>query len=409
MKVLSRLHDLYKVFAFAALALTPVTVSALDPEKVPSIGADMGRFNLPIECDIKLPSLGDTPLATIGANADIQGIAPVELGPGQTFFLSQGSGSLTLPAWLSTLGGIVTIKSADANVDSLRIGARGASPAVFDLADAYDLSVEDIPVTPGEPVQVGLPKTGDFRVGPFTAPEDGRIQFRFEGASADITLESTFGVEIQARAECASTDSNALLLVGVSDDVDPSEPALFEGEPLDLDPVEPGYLTGIVHAPYTCDIGGRNHEVGIAVGAIIPIAVERFHTMTFDEASGAITLPPATVNSLMDAGYTTVEGRVNKLNLVVENGFVTNPNVLPGGEPLPRVTLERDQRLTIPVPADGSTLTAGPFFPGWFAESMVVGLGTASASLEFNGNGQTVEASCPMPDPNALLIDAPII
>lgn len=409
MSPLSLSRGLRKTCALMAIALAPTTANAIDPEKVPSIGADMGRFNLPIECDVMLPELGDTPLATISATADIQGIAPVELGPGQEFYLSQGSGSITLPAWISTLGGIVTINSADAEVDSLRIGARGASPDVFDLADAYDLSVEDIPVTAGKPVQVGLPETGDFRVGPFTAPDDGRIQFRFDGASANITLQSALGLEIQARAECASTDGNALLLVGVSDDVDPSEPALFENEPLDFEPVEPGYLVGTVHAPYTCSIDGRDHEVGIAVGAIIPIAVKRFHTMRFEEASGALTLPPSTVNSLMDDGYTSVQGRVNELNLVVENGFVANTNVLPGGEELPNVTLERDKRVTVPVPADGSTLTAGPFYPSWFAKSMVVGLGTASASLEFNGNGQTVEANCPMPDPNALLIDAPIL
>jgi hypothetical protein len=40
---------------------------------------------------------------------------------------------------------------------------------------------------------------------------------------------------------------------------------------------------------------------------------------------------------------------------------------------------------------------------------MVIGLGSAAATLQFNGNGQTVKASCPKPEPDALLVDAPLI
>ena len=123
---------------------------------------------------------------------DIQGIAPVQLGPGQEFYLTQGRGELTLPAWLSTLGGLVVVKKADAVVDSLLIGATRSSPATINLATLYpqDFSLTDIPVVAGKPVTVGLPKSGNFLVGPYTAPADGRVQFRFEGASANVTLKS---------------------------------------------------------------------------------------------------------------------------------------------------------------------------------------------------------------------------
>lgn len=387
------------------LALLPSTSGALDLQQVPSIGADTGRFTLPISCQI---SVSGIKLIKIGGTVDIQGVAPVQLGPGQTFYLSQGSGALTLPAWLSTLGGIATINKADAVVSSLKIGATRSNPATVDLASLYDLSVQDVPVVSGKPITVGLPKTGSFRVGPYVAPADGRVQFRFEGASADVTLKSSIGLKIKVHAECLASQGNALLSVAVGKQVDASKPALFENEPLSYPPVAAGNLIGIVNSPYKCDIGGQQYDVGIAVGAIIPLAVKKNSSISFAQSSGAITLPAATVNRLMDAGVTSVQGKVEELRLIVDNGTPGNPNVLPGGTSIPPTTLQRDTPVTVSLPTTG-TVTAGPFKPDANATSMVIGLGSAAATLQFNGSSQDVKASCPKPEPDALLVDAPVI
>lgn len=389
----------------AAAVLAPSTASALDPQLVPSIGADTGRFTLPLKCGIKI---GTVQIATIRGTVDIEGIAPVQLGPGQEFYLSQGKGALTLPAWLTSLGGLIAINKADAVVDSLLIGATRSTPATINLADLYDLSVKDIPVQSGKEVVVGLPLSGTFRVGPYKAPADGRVQFRFEGATADVTLKSALGLKLKVRAECVAAEGNALLSVAVGPQVDPSKPALYEGEPLSFPKVAAGNLVGIVHAPYKCMIGGQQYDVGIAVGAVIPLAVRRFGSITFNEASGAITLPASTVNRLLDAGVTTVQGKVDELRLIVDRGTPANPNVLPGGTDIPPTTLRRDTPITVSLPVNG-TVTAGPFRPNLLAETMVVGMGSASATLQFNGNGQDVKATCPKPEPDALLIDAPVI
>lgn len=391
--------------ATTAAVLAPSTASALDTALVPSIGADTGRFTLPISCQI---SLGKIKLIKIAGSVDIQGIAPVQLGPGQEFYLSQGSGALTLPAWLTTLGGIVTVNKADAVISSLRIGATRSTPATVDLAKNYDLSVQDVPVVAGKPVTVGLPKTGDFRVGPYKAPADGRVQFRFEGATADVTLKSKVGIKIKVHAECTASQGNALLSVAVGPQVDASQPALYEGEPLNYPPVAPGNLIGIVNAPYKCDIGGTQYDVGVAVGGIIPLAVKKTGSINITEASGAITLPAATVNRLMDAGVTTVQGKVDELHLIVDNGTPTNPNVLPLGTSIPVTTLQRDTAVVVSLPTNG-TVTAGPFKPTPGVASMVIGMGSAAASLQFNGSSQVVPVSCPKPEPDALLVDAPLI
>lgn len=402
-----RLRGALATMAVAA-ALVPTAASALDPAQVPSIGADTGRFTLPLKCAIKLPDFGNVHIISINGTVDIEGVAPVQLGPGQEFYLSQGKGALTLPAWLTTLGGLVVINKADAVVDSLLIGATRSTPSTINLADLYDLSVQDIPVQAGKEVTVGLPKSGTFLVGPYKAPADGRVQFRFEGATANVTLKSALGLKLKVRAECSAAQGNALLSVAVGKNVDPSQPARYEGEPLNFPKAAPGNLVGIVHAPYKCTIAGQQYDVGIAVGATIPLAVKRFGSITFQQSSGAFTLPAATVNQLMDNGITTVQGRVDELRLVVDRGSPANPNVLPGGTEIPVTTLQRDTPITVSLPTNG-TVTAGPFRPNLFADTMVVGLGSAAASLQFNGSSEVVKVTCPKPEPDALLIDAPII
>jgi hypothetical protein len=401
---LRRMRGAFALIAVAA-ALAPTAASALDTKLVPSIGADTGRFTLPISCAIKL---GTLQVAKINGTVDIQGIAPVQLGPGQQFYLSQGSGALTLPAWLTTLGGLVTIKKADAVVDSLLIGATRSNPATIDLAKNYDLSVTDVPVVAGKPITVGLPKLGNFRVGPYVAPADGRVQFRFEGATANVTLKGAGTLKVKVRAECAASQGNALLSVAVGNQVDPTKPALYENEPLSYPTVAAGNLIGIVNSPYKCDIGGTQYDVGIAVGGVIPLAVKKAGTLSITQASGAITLPAATVNRLLDAGYTSLQGKVDELRLIVDNGSPANPNVLPGGTTIPVTTLVRDTPVTVSLPTAG-TVTAGPFKPTAGAASMVIGMGSAAATLQFNGNGQDVKATCPKPEPDALLVDAPLI
>jgi hypothetical protein len=398
------LRGAFAMMAVAAALAAPASSYALDPALVPSIGADTGRFTLPIICGIKLSGLK---VAQIRGTVDIEGIAPVQLGPGQEFYLSQGKGALTLPGWLSALGGIVAVKKADAIVDSLMIGATRSTPAAVDLAKLYDLSVYDVPVDAGKAITVGLPKTGDFRVGPYKAPADGRVQFRFEGATANVTLKTPGGFKLKVRAECVADKGNALLSVAVGPQIDPSKPSLWEGEPLNYPPVAAGNLIGIVTSPYNCRMNGKNYDVGIAVGGILPLAVKKAGSISITEASGALIVPKETVNRMLDEGINTIKGNVQELRLFVENGTPANPNVLPNGTPIPETTLVRDQRIVMSLPTTG-TVTAGPIKPTG-TKSVVIGMDTAAATFEFNNDGKQIKATCARPAPDALLVDAPVI
>jgi hypothetical protein len=400
-----RARGVLALTAVAAVLAVPTTASALDPKLVPSIGADTGRFTLPIKCGIKL---GGLKIISLNGTVDIEGIAPVQLGPGQEFYLTQGKGALTLPGFLSLLGPIVTVTKADANITSLRIGATRSTPATVDLAKNYDLSVADVPVQFGKIITVGLPKEGNFLVGPYHAPADGRVQFRFEGADADVTLKSTLGLKIKVTAECVASEGNALLSVAVGSNVDASKPARYENEPLNFPQAGRGEVVGIVHAPYNCNVGGKQYDVGIAVGGNFPLAVKRTGSLSFTKASGAMTIPAATVNKMLDDGINSVQGRVDELHLIIEGGTDANPNVLPAGTEIPRTTLQRNTPIIVSLPTTGS-IQAGPYKPAAGATTMVIGMGSAAATFQFNGGGQSVKATCPKPEPDALLVDAPIL
>lgn len=395
--------------AGAALAVAAPQASAIDVADVPSIGADTGRFTLPITCDITLPTLGNIKVLQLGGTVDIQGIAPVQLAPGQPFYLSQGQGALTLPAWLSTLGGLVSVNRADANVDNLIIQATGSTPSSVNLSKITDLSVKDIPITAGKPIVVGLPKSGTFAVGPYNAPQSGVTQLKFLGATANVTIRSTsLGISIPVRANCRAVTGSASLLSIAVGGAPNSTPVNFTGEPINYPKAPFNSLIGIVNSPYTCSIGGTTFGVGIAVKGTIPLAIAKTQTLPIVAASGALTIPPETVDQFIDQGYTEIHGNVSKLTLTAEGATPAEPNVVPAaGIAIPSTQLVRGQRIVIPLPASG-TLSAGPFKPNTGAKSIVLGLGSAEAQIGFNGAAATETASCGRPSPAALLVDAPV-
>ncbi|MEU8123737.1 hypothetical protein AB0C21_33930 [Spirillospora sp. NPDC049024] len=257
--------------------------------------------------------LAGLPVFYLPTDVDVQGVAPVQLGPGQEFWLTQGSGSITFPEWLTALAPVLGVDRADARVTDLTIGG-----------------------APGRP------------------------------------------------------------------------PAKIPGAPLNFPEPKSNELVGIINAPYTCVLGGEPLDVGIAVGARIPLVAERGGSFSFTEASGALVIPAGTVNRLVDEGRLAASGKVTALNLEVEGGTPAGQNVIPaGGIAIPRTPLVRDRQITVPLPGTG-TLTAGPFTPASGAASVSVALGSATAELSFDGAPGTGPAECDAPSPKVYLVDDPV-
>ncbi|MGI8329286.1 DUF6801 domain-containing protein [Actinomadura scrupuli] len=388
--------------AMLALAVVPAA-HALPPAGVPAIGVDAGRFKLPIGCTV---TLAGVPVFYLPTDVDVQGVAPVQLGPGQEFWLTQGSGSITFPSWLTSLAGIIAIDKVDAKITDLSIGASTSTPESINIAKDEPFEIKDIPLTPGQPLKVGLPLQGTFDVGPFKAATSGATTLKFDGAVAEVNLKSSAGFTLPIKADCKATKGNALLKIGIGGPAG-QPPAKITGAPLNFAEPASNELAGIIHAPYSCTLGGDPLDVGIAVGANIPLVVKKGGSFSFTQASGALTLPAATVNKLLDKGYTTAAGKVTTLDLNVEGGTPAVQNVAADAIAIPPTTFVRDRPTVIPLPA-GGTLTAGPFKPVSGAQSVAVSLGGAAAEFTFNGSGTTSKATCTAPSPKVYLVENPV-
>jgi hypothetical protein len=389
-----------------AVLAAPPSANAIPPQDLPAVGVDTGRFKLPIACTINLG--GALPVLWLPLDVDIQGVAPVQLGPGQEFWLTQGSGSITFPEWLTTLAPILGINRADATISDMSIGATNSTPDAVNLAK-NPITLPDIPVEPGKPLKVGLPAQGQnlFDVGPYTAPQSGKVTLGFNSAFAKVDLKSSAGFSLPVTADCKPRGGNALLTMAVGGR--PGQPpAKFHGAPLNFPEPKSGELAGIINAPYECTWNGQSHKVGIAVGADgIPLTVGKSGSFSFTNASGALTVPKETVNNLLDQGVNTISGKVSELNLDVEGGTPQTLNVIPAqGVTIPETPLVRDQRLVVPLPADG-TLTAGPFQSSPGSQNVRVMLGGAKAQLAFDG-GTPTQATCGKPSPSVYLVDTPV-
>ncbi len=401
--------------ATAALALAaPMSAQAIPVAELPEIGADAGRFTLPITCDITVPQLGNLKVINLAGSVDIRGIAPVQLAPGQPFYLSQGAGALTLPAWLSTLGGLVSVDRADAVVDQLFIDATGSTPERINLSKLTDLSVKDIPLRIGQPIVVGLPKTGTFEVGPYIAPQSGRTALKFAGATANVTIKSRqLGLAIKVRAYCkaAATAGGGASLLSIAVGGPPNPNTIqFANNPLNFPRAPHNALIGIVNAPYKCTFRGETIDVGVAVQGTIPLTVKRGYSLPITQASGAFEISAAQVDKWIAQGHTQVKGVVNKLTLRAEGGTPAEPNVVPAaGIPIPPTPLVPGQRLAVPLPATG-TLSAGPFTPTATASAMILSLGSAQATMSFDNEpaSSASVATCATPSPDAILVDAAV-
>ncbi|MFD0901398.1 DUF6801 domain-containing protein [Actinomadura sediminis] len=401
-----RLRRRLAALVVGVAALLPGTVAvpahALPPDIVPAVGVDTGRFKLPIGCTI---SLAGIPVFYLPTDVDVQGVAPVQLGPGQEFWLKQGSGSITFPSWLTSLAPILGLTSADARVTNLSIGAANATPETINIAEGDPFEIDDIPIEAGQPLKVGLPLEGTFDVGPYTAPNGGAVTFKFDGAVAEVDLNSSAGFSLPIKADCKATKGNALLRVAVGGPAG-QPPAKIQGAPLDFPEPDSNEVVGIINAPYECSLGGTPLDVGIAVGGNFPLSMRRGSSFSFTDASGALTIPAETVNKLIDMGYTSASGEVTKLDLYVEGGSPAVDNVAEGGIEIPNVRLVRDQKIVLSLPADG-TLTAGPYAANAGAKSVAVSMGDAAATFTFNGSTRAT-ATCETPSPKVYLVDTPV-
>ncbi|SOD72256.1 hypothetical protein SAMN05892883_1665 [Jatrophihabitans sp. GAS493] len=386
----------------AVLGLSALPAGAVAAADVPPIGADAGRFNLPITCQI---ALGGVNLIGIDLSVQVQGVAPATLAPGQQFYLTQGSGSMTFPDWIPTLAGLIGGGTADATLTELNIGST-AGNQIINVAQT-PIYIPGIQIKSGQALTVGLPKTGTFEVGPYTAPKSGTDTLQFAGAKVSIVLHAGLGIDLPLSADCKPKGANALLTM----EVGASSPNVqkYLGSSMNFPDVAIGQLVGTITSPYRCQFNGGNLDVGVAVNGLMPLSISRFDQFAISNASGALVVPTEQVNKLLDQGHSSISGSATALNLLTDNASPKSVNALSGGAiALPRTPLVRDHPVVLPLPATG-TLKTPAMSPGWLtsATSMTVWLGSIAAQLSLDG-GTASAATCATPSPRVILGQFPI-
>jgi hypothetical protein len=362
MSLLSPRRTAVLTLAAAALSAPTGAHAAITADQVPGPNVSTGRFTLPLQCKIALPWLGNIKILTLPATVQVAGAMPSSLGPGQRFYLSKASGRLVLPGWLSNLAPFIGASQARATVPQINIRAAGAaSTEVVNMAKT-PLTVSGIKLTPGRDISVGLPLNGYFTVGPWTAPQSGAVTLSFKNATARVDLQTSSGLTLTTvSANCTTASNLGLATIDVGGA--PGQPdALIEDAAVDSFSAPPsGFDNGVISAGYQCALFGQEYTTAVAFSAISPLRLAAGAALTFQKANGAVVLPPAAVNALLDRDITTISGRVRRLELIAEGATPASIDVVAGQSiTFGPTTLTRDRRAVILVPGTGD-LTVGPF------------------------------------------------
>jgi hypothetical protein len=408
---LSRLSPQHKLpLIMAIMAATPwMAHAALEAAKVPPINASVGTFNLPLTCGIKVPALGNLQVWNLATSAAISGAVPAAIGPGQRFYLSEGSGSLTMPAWVTSLAPIIGAKSANVALTEINISAHGATPEVINIA-ATPLILNGIPIVAGKPLTAGLPSSGVFTVGPWTAPDAGLVSLNFAGAKANVDMINAKGKKILTiTATCATPPDTALLTMEVGGPAGQPD-GKIEDVFVKYPTAAKNYDNGVMVPRYRCTLDGQPVEVGIAFGAVSPLKLSSNKTLQYKNASGALILPAPLVNSLLGKGVTSVSSSIRKL--IVTTDGATKPSLDVATSNAGQLDtsvqpLVPDSPLIAVVPKQGD-LTMPPIVKTSTSSVLRVSAGEAEVDLFYNHTSEAHRLSCGAPSPRIFLGASPL-
>lgn len=392
------------------LAVAPMTThAALEADKIPPINASVGTFNLPLTCGIKVPALGNLQVWNLATTAAISGAVPASIGPGQNFYLAEGSGTLTMPAWITSLAPIIGAKSANVTLTEINIAAKGATPEVINIANP-PLVLSNIPIVAGKPLTAGMPASGVFTVGPWTAPSSGLVALNFAGAKASVDMLNSKGKKlITITATCAAPADTALLTMEVGGPAGQAD-GKIENVFVKYPAADKNYDSGVMVPRYHCALDGEAVDIGVAFGAVSPLKLGSDNTLRYQNASGALILPSELVNKMLGRGVTSVSSSIRKL--VINTEGATKPSldvVASNGSSLDVgvQALAADTPFIGVVPKQGD-LTIAPIVKTSASSVLRVSAGEADVDLFYNNGSQAHRLSCTAPSPRIFLGASPL-
>lgn len=406
------------VIAFACLAgVWPAAHAAgVDPTNIP-LNSQIGSLRIPLKCSF--PIVGTQTL-----NIKLTGSMATTVTPGQSFYMTDGSGTLEMPQGLVDLVySLLGARQGSGSITELNFNLTNATPATIN-ALTTPIIVPPTPIKSGQPLVMQLPTEGFMQVGPMVAMDKpGQVLVKMGSAKGSLRLLTSKGKTIlwDLGVACSAPDP-AIIVLGMTVAGTHTNEVSAPHTNIRTEDLEAPFMTqaGSLRFPLSCNIerlGRREIDgtfTGIAPALYAPGEV--FNAAT--NGYGNLVLPADIVNELLVQvpSARTLSAAVDKLSFTSTN---TTPDAIDlaahGALQSSQANLTAGQRAAMRIPAEGF-LTVGKFkanIPsGGQGTDTALYIGQTGALVAMkNAAGQVVDTrrvDCDTPNPPTTMVSVTI-
>jgi hypothetical protein len=392
------------------MAMQTTAHAAVDPTVIP-LNSQIGSLRLPYQCTF--PIIGTQTLVI-----KLTGSMATTVTPGQTFYMTDGSGTLEFPQSLVDLSySLLGARSGSGTITELNFDIAKASPATVN-ALSVPIVVDNLPFSKGTPVKMAIPASGFLQVGPMVAQNsEGQVLVKMGTAKGVLRLKSAsgktilFDLGVNCKAPSPAVIALGMTIAGTHSNEVSAPHTNIRTEDLDT-PMNT--QTGSLRFPLSCNVQGLGRrEVDGTFNGVAPVLYAPGQVFNAGTGYGRIVLPAGVVGELMDQvpAATKASTYVDLLEFSATNtspamvSMATKPIV--GSD----IALVRGQDAVTRFPA-ATDLAIGPFKALSTGTDTALYVGRTGAVVQLKNNaGQLLDArrvDCDTPNPPTTIVSVTI-
>ncbi len=395
---------------------TAALAAGVDPTIIP-VNSQIGSVRVPLKCSF--PVIGNQTL-----NIKLTGSMATSVTPGQSFYMTDGSGVLELPQGLVDAAyTLLGARQGSGSISELNFNLVNATPSTINGLNA-PIIVPPTPIKAGVPLNLLLPSAGFLQVGPMVATDKpGQVLVKLGSAKGVLKLLTSTGKNIlwDLGVACAAPDPSIIVL-GMTVSGTPSSEVSAPHTNIRTEDLEAPFMTqaGSLRFPLSCNLEriGRREIDGTFTG-IAPVRYapgEVFNAAT--NGYGNLVLPDSVVNEMLAQVPTarTISASVDKLTFNSTNTTPSTIDLAAGGAlKSAQSSLVAGQRSAMRIPAEGF-LTVGKFKATTLTSgkesdtALYIGETGATVAIK-NADGQVVDTrrvDCDAPNPPTTMVSVTI-
>lgn len=364
------------------------------------VNVQVGTYHGQFSCAIAGGLLG-----TYKIDYAMTGAVPVNAGPMQPVYVSQGRSQITVPKALVGLMKVVGGKQISGSATYVGFRGNGATPAEINGATT-PIQIPPTALPASGDLVLAVPGDSTLTIGPFTAAS-GTVAFALGNITTQFNLLNAKGKTIlPLTIACkAPTPVEALFAVNFGGEPD-SAPLIPQVE---ADPAVGVPLKGVTAATavqYRCNLDGvGSYDVPVTLNATaIGLVFKSGQTWTGENGRGLVRLPAQAINDVLAQTPNAISGRmtVTTLEILAENASPAVLNV--AAQPLDSnvAPIVVGHEWSAAFPSNGGALAPIPFKAGVPGVANIY-QGKATAVLELldanNSTVRSVNVSCPARTP----------